>query len=164
MARQERPRRSPVLGSGLMARQAPAVQLGSDLGVATHPGARARRLRVLIESAEDIEVAGGGRLHTTSYLWWSGSVGPSWMHYAHVSRQICALGSAAELFRNSLIRRGSSIRKHRRRYRVLLWIRRLKVRILPPQPTRCCGRTSLEVRYVGRYPDWYAVRRLPAMA
>ncbi len=61
------------------------------------------------------------------------------MHYAPVSRQICGLGSDAEPLRNSLIRRSNSTRKLDRRYRVLLWIRRLKVRILPPQPNppRC---------------------------
>jgi hypothetical protein len=32
---------------------------------------------ILIESAEDIEVDGGGSLHTNSYLWWTGSFGPS---------------------------------------------------------------------------------------
>ena len=50
-------------------------------------------------------------------------------------RQICVPGSDAEPLRNSLIRRGNSIRKGDWRYRVLLWIIRLKVRILPPQPT-----------------------------
>jgi len=49
-------------------------------------------------------------------------------------------GSDAEPLRNSLIRRGNSIRQGDWRYRVLLWIRRLKVRILPPQPTSlACG-------------------------
>src|SRR6266849_9887561 len=56
------------------------------------------------------------------------------MRYAPVSRQICVPGSDAEPLRNSLIRRGNSIRNRDKRYGVLLWIRRLKVRILPPQP------------------------------
>src|SRR6266568_1638930 len=61
--------------------------------------------------------------------------------YASVARQICVPGSDAEPLRNSLIRRGNSIRNRDWRYRVLLWIRRLKVRILPPQPqSRGCMR------------------------
>src|SRR6266581_6354656 len=56
------------------------------------------------------------------------------MRYARVLRQICALGSDAGPPRNSFIRRGASIRKRNQRQRGSLWIRRLKVRILPPQP------------------------------
>src|SRR5213593_2526887 len=44
------------------------------------------------------------------------------------------LGSDAVLSRNPLIRRGGPTRKDGRQYCGLLWIRRLKVRILPPQP------------------------------
>jgi hypothetical protein len=54
--------------------------------------------------------------------------------YALDLLQIRALGSDAGPPRNSLIRRGGLIPKGRCRYHVLLWIRRLKVRILPPQP------------------------------
>jgi hypothetical protein len=51
-----------------------------------------------------------------------------------VSRQICVPGSDAEPLRNSLIRRDNSIQKLDWRYRGMLWIRRSKVRNLPPQP------------------------------
>jgi hypothetical protein len=57
------------------------------------------------------------------------------MRYPLVSPQIGVLGSDAEPLRDSLIRRGNSIRNRDKRYRGLLWIRRLKVRILPPQPS-----------------------------
>jgi hypothetical protein len=40
----------------------------------------------------------------------------------------------------------------------------LKVRILPPQPTRYGGRMWLEVQYVDTYPDSCAVLRLSAIA
>jgi hypothetical protein len=59
---------------------------------------------------------------------------------------------------------GITIRDRDQQYRSLLWIRRLKVPILPPQPTRYCGLTWLEIRYVDRYPDSCAVLRLPATA
>jgi hypothetical protein len=60
--------------------------------------------------------------------------GPSQTGCAQVSRQICAVGSDAGPPRNPLIRRSNPIRKPNQRYCGLLWIRRLKVRILPPQP------------------------------
>jgi hypothetical protein len=76
-----------------------------------------------------------------------------WTRYAPVSHQICVLGSDAEPLRNSPIRRGNSIRKPDKRYSGVLWIRRLKVRILPPQPNAvqthgnwAVSRTQLEVR------------------
>ena len=58
---------------------------------------------------------------------------------APISRQICVLGSDAALPRNSLVRRGGPVRRSDRQWRGLLWIRRLKVRILPPQPTTAGG-------------------------
>src|SRR5712691_3967502 len=56
------------------------------------------------------------------------------MRYAPDSRQIRVPGSDADPLRNSLIRRGSPTPKGNQRQRGSLWIRRLKVRILPPQP------------------------------
>src|SRR5712691_7404349 len=51
------------------------------------------------------------------------------------SRQIRVLGSDAAPPRNPLMRRSSATRKRCPRYRASLWIRRLEVRILPPQHT-----------------------------
>jgi hypothetical protein len=56
------------------------------------------------------------------------------MRCAQVLRQICFLDLGAEPPRNPRIRRRRPIRKRCWQYCVLLWIRRLKVRILPPQP------------------------------
>ena len=52
--------------------------------------------------------------------------------------------SRAQTWRHRAIRLSDATSQTRKldcRYRGLLWIRRLKVRILPPQPTRCHGQT-----------------------